>query len=54
MKRRIRRIKDRLYPGYIYAARRRRMWASVRANMKRMSDAMGEAYARSRNETPLA
>jgi hypothetical protein len=48
MRRRIRRIKDRLYPWYVYAARQRRRWASVRANMKRMSDAMREAYAKAR------
>ena len=48
MRRRIRKIKDHLYPWYIYAARQRRRWASVRANMKRMSDAMREAYAKAR------
>jgi hypothetical protein len=48
MRRRIRRIKDRLYPWYIDAARRRRAWGTVRANMKRMSDAMREAYAKAR------
>jgi hypothetical protein len=48
MRRRIRKIKDRLYPWYVYAARQRRAWASVRATMKRMSDAMREAYAKAR------
>jgi hypothetical protein len=45
---RIRRMKAHLYPWYIYAARQRRRWASVRADMKRISDAMREAYAKAR------
>jgi hypothetical protein len=52
MKRRIRRIKDHLYPMFIYEARRRRMWALVQAAQVRFSKAIREAYARSRNELP--
>jgi hypothetical protein len=46
MKRRIRRIKDRLYPWYIYAARQRRMWERIRTAQVRFSKAIREAYAR--------
>jgi hypothetical protein len=48
MRRRIRRIKDRLYPWYIYAARRRRRWERIRAAQVRFSEAMRKAYAKAR------
>jgi hypothetical protein len=48
MKRRIRKIKDRLYPMFIYEARRRRMWALVQAAQVRFSRAIREAYAKAR------
>jgi hypothetical protein len=48
MRRRIRRIKDRLYPWYIYAARQRRRWEAVRATQVRFSKAIREAYAKAR------
>jgi hypothetical protein len=48
MKRRIRKIKDRLYPWYIYAARRRRAWEQVRSAGVRLSETMRKAYAKAR------
>jgi hypothetical protein len=48
MRRRIRRIKDHLYPWYIYAARQRRRWEAVRATQVRFSKAIREAYAKAR------
>jgi hypothetical protein len=48
MKRRIRRIKNRLYPWYIYAARLRKMREHVRLAQVRFSETMREAYAKAR------
>jgi len=48
MRRRIRKIKNHLYPWYIYAARRRRAWEAVRATQVRFSKAIREAYAKAR------
>ena len=45
---RIRRIKDRMCPGYIYAARRCRRWALVSAKWRNLSEAMREAYMKAR------
>jgi exoribonuclease II len=45
---RIRRMKDHLYPWWIYAARRRKAWAQVRAAGVKISDALREAYERAR------
>ena len=47
---RIRRIKDRMYPGYIYAARQRRRWAEACAKWRGLSEAMREAYEKARAE----
>lgn len=47
---RIRRIKDRMYPGYIYAARQRRWWADINARMRSLSEAMREVYEKARVE----
>jgi hypothetical protein len=55
MRRRIRKIKDHLYPWYIYAARRRKAWAKAWGSYKTLSEALREAheaYTRSRNELP--
>lgn len=41
---RIRRLKDRLYPWWIYASRRRRHWAEALRTYRSMRDAMREAY----------
>jgi hypothetical protein len=51
MRRRIRKIKDRLYPMFIYAARLRKMREHVRLAHVRFSDAMREAYAKARKVT---
>jgi hypothetical protein len=48
MKRRIRRIKGRLYPMFIDEAIRRKAWEPVRIAHVRFSDAMREAYAKAR------
>jgi hypothetical protein len=48
MRRRIRKIKDRLYPWYIYAARQRRAWEAVQTTQVRFSRAIREAYAKAR------
>jgi hypothetical protein len=48
MRRRIRKIKDRLYPMFIYAAKRRRAWEAVQATQVRFSKAIREAYAKAR------
>ena len=48
MRRRIRRIKDRLYPMFIYAARQRRAWEAVQTTQVRFSRAIREAYAKAR------
>lgn len=41
---RIRRLKAHLYPRWIYASRRREMWAEWRAAARKISDALREAY----------
>ena len=43
---RIRRMKDHLYPWWIYADQQRKAWAQVRATARKMSDALREAYER--------
>jgi len=48
MRRRIRKIKGRLYPMFIYASRQRRAWEAVRATQVRFSKAIREAYAKAR------
>jgi hypothetical protein len=48
MRRRIRKIKDRLYPMFIYAARQRRAWEAVQTTQVRFSRAIREAYAKAR------
>jgi hypothetical protein len=45
---RIRRMKDHLYPWWIYADQQRKAWAQVRATARKMSDALREAYERAR------
>ena len=50
MRQRIRKIKDKLYPMFIYAARRRKAWEQARSAGVRFSEAMREAYARAREE----
>ena len=45
---RIRRLKDHLYPWWIYADRRHKAWAQVRATQVKLSDALREAYERAR------
>ena len=49
---RIRRIKDRMYPGYIQLARMRRAWAKVRQVGRNLSEAMREAYEKARENLP--
>ncbi len=46
MKRRIHRIKGRLYPMFIDEAIRRKAWEPVRIAQVRFSKAIREAYAR--------
>ena len=41
---RIRRIKDRMYPAYIYLARVRRAWAKARQAGHSLSEAMRDAF----------
>lgn len=41
---RIRRLKAHLYPWWIYASRRREMWAEWRASARKIRDALREAY----------
>lgn len=41
---RIKRIKDRMYPGYIQLARMRRAWAEVRQAGRSLSEAMRDAF----------
>ena len=48
MKRRIRKIKDRLYPMFIDEAIRRKAWEPVRIAQARFSEAMRDAYAKAR------
>ena len=48
MKRRISMIKAKLYPMFIYEARRRKRWEHVRLAHVRFNDAMIEAYAKAR------
>jgi hypothetical protein len=48
MRRRIRKIKDRLYPMFICDARQRRAWEAVQATQVRFSKAIREAYAKAR------
>jgi hypothetical protein len=48
MRRRIRRIKDRLYPMFICDAKRRRAWEAVQTTQVRFSRAIREAYAKAR------
>jgi hypothetical protein len=43
---RIRRMKDHLYPWWIYADQRRKAWAQVRAAGVKISAALREAYER--------
>jgi hypothetical protein len=50
MKQRIRKIKAKLYPWYIYAARQRKAWERVRLAHVRFSEAMRDAYAKAREE----
>lgn len=45
---RIRRLKARLYPWWIYAARRRKAWEMVRTAEVRLSRTLREAYAKAR------
>ena len=45
---RIRRIKNHLYPWWIYASQRRKMLAEWRAAGVKISDALREAYERAR------
>jgi hypothetical protein len=47
---RIRRLKNHLYPWWIYAARRRKAWAQVRAAGVKLSAALREVYAKARAE----
>ena len=51
---RIKRIKARMYPGYIQFARMRRAWAKVRLSWRSLSEAMRDAYAKAREEAPPA
>ena len=46
MKRRISMIKAKLYPMFIYEARRRKRWELLRAAQVRFSEAVREAYAK--------
>lgn len=48
---RIRRIKDRMYPAYIYLARVRRAWAKARQAGRSLSQAMRDAYAKAMEES---
>lgn len=48
MKRRISMIKAKLYPMFIYEARRRKRWERIQAAQVRFSEAMREAYAKAR------
>jgi hypothetical protein len=48
MKRRISMIKAKLYPMFIYEARRRKRWERIRAAQVRLSDAIRDAYAKAR------
>lgn len=48
MRRRISMIKAKLYPMFIYEARRRKAWANMRAAQVRFSKAISEAYAKAR------
>lgn len=41
---RIKRLKARLYPWWIYASRRRRYWAEALRACRKMCDALREAY----------
>lgn len=50
MRQRIRKIKAKLYPWYIYEARRRKAWEQARSAGVRFSKAIREAYARAREE----
>jgi hypothetical protein len=43
---RIRQMKAHLYPWWIYAARRRKAWAQVRATQVKLSAALREFYKR--------
>jgi hypothetical protein len=45
---RIHRLKAHFYPWWIYAARRRKAWAQVRATQVKLSAALREAYERAR------
>jgi hypothetical protein len=46
MRRRIRRIKDRLYPWYIYIGRLRMARGAIYGASRRFSAALRDAYAR--------
>ena len=48
MKRRISRIKAKIYPMFIYEARRRKRWERIRLAQVRFSEAVREAYAKAR------
>lgn len=48
---RIRRIKTRTYPHWIYMARQRRRWALVSAKWRNLSEAMREAYMKAREDS---
>jgi hypothetical protein len=48
---RIRRIKARTYPDYIYLARVRRAWAKARQVGRSLSEAMREVYAKAMEES---
>jgi hypothetical protein len=43
---RIRRMKDHLYPWWIYADQQRKAWAQVRAAGVKISNALREVYER--------
>jgi hypothetical protein len=45
---RIRRIKNHLYPWWIYADQQRKAWAQVRATQVKLSAALREVYERAR------
>ncbi len=45
---RIRRMKDHLYPWWIYADQQRKAWAQVRAAGVKISNALREVYERAR------
>ena len=51
---RVRMVKDKTYKYYIYMWALKRKWKSVLGEMRKLSEAMREAYAKARRENEVS